>query len=154
MPTLAELAGIDMPKEDFGGSTAGQSAVPLLKGGKEIKAAAVSQFPRVWDGKSLPHGIDHIPRDKFTHMGYSIRTEEWRYTEWRTWDGAGLKAHFGPGTEVARELYDHRADPSFPVDFDSFENENLAEDPQYAGVIAELSATLQSLVDKDQVVVV
>jgi iduronate 2-sulfatase len=35
-------------------------------------------------------------------MGYSVRTPQVRYTEWRAWD---------TGDVVARELYDHASDP-------------------------------------------
>ena len=44
-------------------------------------------------------------------MGYSVRTERWRYTEW---DGGAAGA----------ELYDQDADPH--------EYQNLAKDPKYA----------------------
>jgi iduronate 2-sulfatase len=43
-------------------------------------------------------------------MGYSIRDERYRYTEWRDWQ---------TGRVVARELYDHESDPG--------ENRNVAE---------------------------
>ena len=49
--------------------------------------------------------------------GWSVRTERWRYTEWE----AGKR-----GTE----LYDHEQDPH--------EYENLAGDPRFAGVVAEM----------------
>ena len=31
-----------------------------------------------------------VSRDKFDLMGYSLRTSEYRITEWRYWDGAKL----------------------------------------------------------------
>ncbi|WP_430811882.1 MULTISPECIES: sulfatase [unclassified Carboxylicivirga] len=61
MPTLCELNGIDIPAQ-----AEGVSLVPVLKGKrKTVRKFALSQFPR---GKNV--------------MGYSIRTEEWRYTRW------------------------------------------------------------------------
>ena len=42
-------------------------------------------------------------------MGYSMRTADLRYTEWRNWK---------TGKIIARELYDHRKDPG--------ENHNIA----------------------------
>ena len=54
-------------------------------------------------------------------MGRSIRTEQWRYTEWA-------------GGAKGRELYDQNADPQ--------EYRNLANDPKYASTVAELSARL------------
>jgi uncharacterized sulfatase len=55
-------------------------------------------------------------------MGYSVRTERWRYTEWD--GGAG-----------GVELYDHDVDPR--------ERKNLAADPAHAATVAELKALLQ-----------
>ena len=54
-------------------------------------------------------------------MGRSIRTEQWRYTEWA-------------GGDKGRELYDQNADPR--------EYRNLANDPKYAKIVAQLSAQL------------
>lgn len=53
--------------------------------------------------------------------GRSVRTERWRYTEWK-------------GGEEGRELYDHDADPR--------ELRNLAGDPAHAETVAELSRLL------------
>ncbi|MGI9243029.1 MAG: sulfatase [Verrucomicrobiales bacterium] len=57
--------------------------------------------------------------------GYSIRTERWRYTEWL--EGA-----------AGRELYDHRRDAG--------EVTNLADLPEHAELVAELSARLKPFV--------
>lgn len=54
-------------------------------------------------------------------FGYTVRTARWRYTEWD--DG-----------NQGKELYDHEADPQ--------EMRNLANDPQYAQVMVELSKLL------------
>jgi len=60
-PTLAELAGLEIPKH-----CEGTSVVPLMKDPKrKWKAAVFSQYPR---GRM---------------MGYSMRTGRWRYTQWR-----------------------------------------------------------------------
>ncbi|MCF3649399.1 sulfatase [Synoicihabitans lomoniglobus] len=55
-------------------------------------------------------------------QGFSLRDRRWRYTEWMA-GAAGL------------ELYDHANDPD--------EITNLASDPAYASVIAELSVRLK-----------
>ena len=52
----------------------------------------------------------------------SVRTERWRYTEWG-------------GPENA-ELYDHENDPG--------EFNNLARDPKYSAIVAELSRLLNA----------
>jgi uncharacterized sulfatase len=56
------------------------------------------------------------------YMGYSIRTEEWRYTEWE-------------GGKRGVELYGESADPN--------ELKNLAADPRHAGLVADMRDRLQ-----------
>lgn len=111
-PTLAELAGL--PK-DVGWE--GLSFVPLLEEpNRAWKQAAFSQYQRV-----IP-GYGKIARG----MGYSMRTEHFRFTEWRV-----------PGTDFREyELYDHRVDPD--------ENVNLAKRPDQAGVVDKLRQQLHA----------
>ena len=104
-PTLCELAGLPAPA-----ALEGKSMAPLLENPtRPWKKFAISQYPR--SGKA---------------MGYSIRTDRWRYTEWQRRDE----------TEqiLARELYDHETDP--------LETKNVAEDPANAPAVKELSAQL------------
>ena len=63
-------------------------------------------------------------------MGYSIRTDAYRYTEWR--DGWQK-----PETSkvIARELYDHVKDPRETV--------NLADKPEQAEVVKSLAEQLK-----------
>lgn len=104
-PTLCDLAGL--PKPD---RLEGTSLVPLLADpGSEWKTAAFSQYPR----KGL--------------MGYSMRTDRYRYTVWQSTDDAQVNA----GTE----LYDHTIDPA--------ETMNLARLPQNAALVAALDAQLK-----------
>jgi arylsulfatase A-like enzyme len=60
-------------------------------------------------------------------MGYSVRTERWRYTEW------------GPGGARGTELYDHDADPQ--------ELHNLSGDAKHAEDVAKLKAMLPATVN-------
>ena len=60
-------------------------------------------------------------------MGYSIRTEKWRYTEWE---------HGKRGVE----LYDETADPQ--------ELRNLAADPKHSKVVGEMQALLRRVSDQ------
>lgn len=84
-PTLCELAGVAAPQQLDGESVAGF----VCKGKANIKPYAVSQFPR---GKV---------------MGYSLRSERYRYTVWVDWKGK--KTEFN--NVVAEELYDLVSDP-------------------------------------------
>lgn len=88
-PTLMELCGIEAPEE-----IQGQSLVSLMQSPDSLGPnEAVSQYPRG------------------NVMGYSIRTDRYRYTEWRNTAASG-------GAVVGREIYDHILDPN--------ENTNIA----------------------------
>jgi iduronate 2-sulfatase len=102
-PTLAELCGIPLPQH-----LEGMSLVPLMNDPQTPwKRAAFSQYPR---GGNV--------------MGYSMRTDRYRYTEW-------IRA----GEEVvARELYDHQEDPG--------ENVNIADAAENAETVQQLSQWL------------
>lgn len=79
-PTLCELSGVEVP--DF---AEGKSLVPILKDpASEVRNAAVSQYYR-----------KHEDRE---YMGYSMRTDQYRYIEWRD---------FSTGEMAEQELYDH-----------------------------------------------
>jgi len=84
-PTLAELAGLPLPK-----TLEGTSFKPLLDDPqKPWKQAAFSQYPRKPDNKKL--------------MGYTMRTDRYRLTRWvDSMDHSKVDAV---------ELYDHQADP-------------------------------------------
>jgi len=103
-PSLCELCGLTLPKH-----LEGRSFVPVLQQpDRPWKEAAFSQYPRWAEGTRV--------------MGYTIRTDRYRYTEWIRSDN---------GEVYARELYDHRADPG--------ENLSLALKPEYASLVEQLS---------------
>jgi arylsulfatase A-like enzyme len=60
------------------------------------------------------------------NQGTAMRTDRYRYVEWKN----------KKGEIVARELYDHKTDPQ--------ENENVADRPEHAKVIAELGAQMKA----------
>ena len=79
-------------------------------------------------------------------MGFSMRTAQFRYTEWAAWDGATQRPNWS--VLAGRELYDHsHADNN---DFDATENVNLAEDASHASTVAQLSAQLHALVKSQE----
>jgi iduronate 2-sulfatase len=105
-PTLTDLARLPKTR-----GLQGRSLRPLLR---DPRAAwnhpAYSQVQRGSGG--------------MTFMGYSVRTEQWRYTEW-------------DGGKAGVELYDEAADP--------VERRNLAADPRYAKQVAQLRNRLRRI---------
>ena len=92
-PTLVDLAGFDSPPR-----IEGKSLVPLMVD------------PRAWDNQDT---VAFSQFHRSGNRGYSVRTQNFRYTEWRS---------ANTGTIVAQELYDHRSDPQ--------ENLNVANSPE------------------------
>lgn len=88
-PTLADLIGAaDKVSERL----EGVSVMRLLDHpGATIKDTAFTQHQQPFYG----------PRSNWKAWGRSVRTAEWRYTEWRA---------IADGRVMARELYDHRHD--------------------------------------------
>ena len=60
-------------------------------------------------------------------MGYSVRTEKWRYTEW-------------DGGKKGVELYDEAGDPR--------ELRNLAADPKHQKTVTEMQQLLRRVAGK------
>ena len=119
---------------------------PRLNDGGDEDAAAFSQYPRRVKDAANPwkeNSIIHHNRSEFTHMGYSVRTAEWRLTMWVVWDGTRLAPIWSNVT--ATELYDHRGAAPYPTDFDASENENVAANASHAAVVAELGARLRAM---------
>ena len=119
-PTLAELCGVAKPS-----NLQGQSLVTMLNDPSQAgRGWALTQVVR--GGKINRAGASAAVADEGTQFfGYSLRTARWRYTEW------------GEG-EYGRELYDHDVDPK--------ELTNLAEKPELAKAIADLSVQLKAAV--------
>ena len=51
-----------------------------------------ADIPNRFCARGMPAGIDkhscnNAPKGSFDYMGYSVRTEDWRYTAWLDWDG-------------------------------------------------------------------
>ena len=104
-PTLCDMAGLEIPKH-----LDGESLVPVMTGEDAKGGYAASQYPRV------------------NKMGYSIRTERYRYTVWVDWKDKVINSD----KVYAEELYDYEKDPD--------ETKNLMKDPAYAGVVKTMKA--------------
>lgn len=110
-PTLVEFCGLPAIV-----ALEGVSLVPVLQNiAAKPRQYALSQHPRLAYYKEAPDS-----------MGYSLRSDAFRYTEWRDWN---------TGEVVARELYDHRVDPG--------ETHNVAAAPYYAKDVGDLSVALE-----------
>ncbi|MDH7601135.1 MAG: sulfatase [Armatimonadota bacterium] len=102
-PTLREVCGLPLPE-----GLEGTSFLPVIEQpDRRWKKAAFSQYPRG------------------SVMGYSIRTDRYRYTEWLD----------RSKTPVGIELYDHAVDPG--------ENVNLANRTDYRHIAKELAEMLR-----------
>lgn len=118
-PTLCELCNLEQPEH-----LQGKSMVPLLNTPDlKWKDAVFTQYPsggHSWGRhKNRPYSV--------AVMGYSMRTDKYRYTEWiKTKDN----------TVIARELYNHKNDPD--------ENINVVDKPEHAVLVTSLSEMLHS----------
>lgn len=110
-PSLAELCGLPVPP-----GLEGTSFAPLVKNPDlPWKKAAFSQYGR---GRSSRYDAAKDP------MGYTMRTDRYRYTEWIAPDKK----------TVGVELYDQQEDPQ--------DNVNLATNPEFKELIGKLSKQL------------
>ena len=105
-PGLSELARLSPPEEIDGLSFAPLIDDPRL----DWKRSALSQYQPFFE----PY------RDV---MGYSLRTDRYRYTEWRSPEGL-----------VQRELYD--------LGLDGSESDNVVEHSSYADIVTDLASRL------------
>ena len=144
-PTMAELAGVPLPP---GEALDGASLVPAMRGGAGPRPYALSVYPRC--PRDTANASDMyaandcctVERSAFFAMGVSLRTDAWRYTEWPLWRGDALAPDWGAPL-VGAELYNHTGDDGSSYD-GAFEVLNLAEDPAYAALRAQLSAQLRA----------
>eukprot|EP01006_Ploeotia_vitrea_P004687 TRINITY_DN115191_c0_g1_i1.p1 TRINITY_DN115191_c0_g1~~TRINITY_DN115191_c0_g1_i1.p1 ORF type:complete len:546 (+),score=36.72 TRINITY_DN115191_c0_g1_i1:136-1638(+) len=83
------------------------------------------------------NNCEFVPRENITFMGYTVRTAEWRYTEWARWNGEKLLVDWRK--VVGQELYSHKGDDG--TDFNAWENVNVATD--HPEVVKHLSKKLR-----------
>ena len=105
-PTIVDHAGYEVPQV-----LEGESLVPLL-----------NDPLADWDKPA----ISQVIHSRGEAYGFSLRTDRWRYTEWKR----GV---------AGRELYDHANDPD--------EVTNLAGYPEHAALVKRLSKQLKPFVD-------
>lgn len=123
-------------------TSTGVEDVPLMK------KAAFSQTARCPKHERIPwysNGCDHHAADSMSYMGYSVRVSDWRYTEWRPWNGTSLSAVWSLGwPEIQRELYDHRDEDPTMTNYDLSEIVNVVLEVEHTQVVHDLSAILRN----------
>eukprot|EP01006_Ploeotia_vitrea_P045533 TRINITY_DN66951_c0_g1_i3.p1 TRINITY_DN66951_c0_g1~~TRINITY_DN66951_c0_g1_i3.p1 ORF type:complete len:526 (+),score=35.83 TRINITY_DN66951_c0_g1_i3:39-1616(+) len=158
-PTLAELAGLQVQK-----GVQGVSFASVLKDTTATtRTIAFSQYPRCRPKKvdnmprtlterlqaalvDLPNGgCIEVEKQNFEYMGVSMRTPDWRYTEWLTWNGTQLKPNWNDSRGV--ELYSHIDDDG--TDLNRFENVNQAYDNRYKGIVEKFHDLLRKSWDRN-----
>jgi arylsulfatase A-like enzyme len=109
-PTLCDLAGLPLPSH-----LEGKSFKPLMENPTRVwKSAAFSQYPRANGANPL--------------MGYSMRTDRYRFTVWVSRDDHSKID--------AIELYDHQVDPQ--------ENYSIAKKPENKALVDQLMLQWQA----------
>jgi len=114
-PTVFELAHVPQSSQ-----TDGKSLVPLLDDDQSTTIA-------------MDYAYHQYRRQK--KMGYGIRTDRYRYTEWHDNDYRSYNAYIEENI-VGYELYDYEKDP--------LETKNLIDEPAYESVRKELKNKLKS----------
>lgn len=113
-PTMVDLAGFPVPEGLEGESLRPQLIDPAAPG----RAAALTQGPQPFYTRS------------WEAMGYGLRTERFRYIEWRC---------LASGAILERELYDHETDPD--------ELHNLAPSADYTEALEGLAELAGKLIN-------
>jgi iduronate 2-sulfatase len=152
--TVSQLAGIPIPT-DNSEEVQGTSLVPAMMGHAHSNNYSYSQFAKTGRSVATAFGVcmgcypttNEGPTANY--MGYTVRSSEWRWTEWFAWDGDSGEPTWAAGP-VATELYDHRLDHG--DDFDSFENVNMHNETEAAAAAArsELSKVLRRQFQGDE----
>jgi iduronate 2-sulfatase len=170
-PTLVQLAGLaPLPLCAPGPTdkqpvlcTEGLSAAPLFGDPQRSwKKAAFSQYPRpapdpdngfpadafsppLHAGPILPPDV-YYPRGRVRTtegvMSFTMRVHNWRYTEHVWFEPETATPHWN--VSWGSELYDHTANAGVPDGSFDDENENVAQLPQHASLVASLSAQLHA----------
>lgn len=114
-PTIFDLVGVPQHNQ-----TQGKSLAPLLDNNPETTI-------------DEDYAYHQYRRNK--KMGYAIRTERYRYTEWHDNNYRSYDKYKNENI-AGRELYDYKNDP--------FETKNLVKDPAYRAIVTNLKTKLKN----------
>ena len=174
MPSFIEISGlgaaVSLPPDQH---LQGVSLAPLLHNppatGVGLRQYAFSQFAKSmikspqsqqelpplvpWDEcekcdkRTLVTNLSSTDKDTMhaiEYMGYSLREDRWRFTEWIKWEPRTLRPLWNSSSAPfnAIELYDHAGDFGASMDV-ATDKVNLAHEPQWASVVTRLRAVLR-----------
>jgi iduronate 2-sulfatase len=129
-PTLCELSGVPVPV-----NLNGKSLKPLMQDTKAtVKTFSMSQYPRKLKKATKSDAVKADP-ELGKLMGYSMRTDKYRYTVWLNRDFRATKDAFSADRIYTIELYDYVNDP--------LEKVNYATDKKYAAISKDLQAQME-----------
>nr|XP_045621572.1 iduronate 2-sulfatase-like isoform X2 [Procambarus clarkii] len=100
----------------------------------QVKKAAFSQYPRPGPEPTLHPDSDQPPMHDTTIMGYSMRTNRYRYTAWLKFNNVTFKPDWS--NIIAEELYDHKVDDE--------ENHNVCRKRVYQSKKEQLQRKLRN----------
>ena len=124
-PTLCDLASVSIPTQ-----LDGKSLLPLMKNpNTTVKEYSVSQYPR----SNASAENERLGYADANAMGYSIRTNQFRYTIWMK-DGYRSTQPFNPKLVIGAELFDYNKDP--------LETKNVVNDKNYVIATKELHSKM------------
>lgn len=155
--TLADLAGLPLPRQALGGETLRPLLLPKGAVAPRKKAWALSQWARrpsctrshgCLDGHGNPWQFE--PDQAI--MGYKLRTVEWAFIAWVHFDFGEDGDPAGKATTPdfskvsALELYTHVGDTGDLHSGETYEWENLAYEPEHQTTVKELMSNLELIV--------
>ena len=133
-PTLCDLSNVPVPIH-----LDGKSLVPIMKNPKvKVKEFSVSQYPRSGAGKET----QRLGFADTKCMGYSIRTDRYRYTMWLK-NNFRSNIAFDKNLVIGTELYDYQKDPNETV--------NVVENKNYAKTAIEMNKKMLKYFAEQQI---
>ena len=125
-PTICDLANVGVPTQ-----LQGKSLKPIMQNNKaSVKDFSVSQYPR----KLSKEDMKKFGTESNKIMGYSMRTEKYRYTIWvNDFTTADV---FNDKKIYAQEMYDYSKDP--------LEKENIFSNASYAKAAQDMHQKMVS----------
>ena len=174
-PTFVDLSGLSSavalpPNQDLQGLSLARLLANPPSTGTGIRSYAFSQFAKSlyysaelkkivpWDTcdkcdkKTLvtdPNITDPLRKHAIDYMGYSLREDRWRFTEWIRWDTKNLRPLWNSTDPYnAIELYDHADDFGASMDV-ATAKVNLAHEPELQSFVAHFRQALRTQFNHD-----